>query len=113
MRLQDIPALFLVVDDGSDFASNEFTRNYYASVGDICRSVEENILEQRREHGMEPPRADILHLLVDIGRHASDLANAIIREFQLDPFGGEKCTVLLDERVLRDRQDLGKILGRQ
>src|SRR6185312_17319452 len=42
----------------------------------IVGQLEHHFLEQRRHHGVQPPRADVLHPLVDLGRDPRDLAHA-------------------------------------
>ena len=46
-------------------------------------------------------------------RHLGDLGNAGVGEYQVELFGRQERTVLLDERVLGPREDFHKIRRRQ
>src|SRR5579864_868884 len=65
------------------------------------------------EHRVQPSGADIFRLLVDLGREYGDRVDAAVRKIEHDPVGCEQLPVLLDERVLRLRQDGFEVFLRQ
>src|SRR5437879_13273426 len=63
-----------------------------------------------RSHGVEPARADVLHLLVRLRRDAGDLLDAVGGELERGALGGAQRRVLLGERVLGLREDAHEVL---
>src|SRR5262249_7713885 len=62
--------------------------------------VEQHVFEQGRDHCVQAPRADVLHLLVHPHGDLRDFVDGLVVERELDAVGGEQRLVLLDQRVL-------------
>ncbi len=76
----------------------------------ICRRIKQNFFEQRREDRMQSSCTDIFDLLVHVGCHPGNFSDAVVCEFERDTLGREKSSVLFEESILRNRQDLYEIL---
>ncbi len=74
---------------------------------------EGHLVQQALEHGVQPPRADVLRALVGHLGDAGDLRHRVLGEGQLHALGGQQRGVLADERVLRLAQDAHQILAAQ
>ena len=72
--------------------------------------LEQHVLQQRRHHGVQPARADVLHPLV---RHRAPCApsrrSPSVRELELRALGGHQRRVLLGQRVLRLGHDADEV----
>src|SRR5207245_11512108 len=67
--LQNVAPQVLVLDDRAEPLAH--ARGVEDDVlGGVVRELEQELLEQRRHHGVEPARADVLHLLVPLRRGA-------------------------------------------
>src|SRR5438094_2470832 len=111
-ELEDIAAQVFVLEDLRhpllDLRSVE-----HDALDWIVRQLEQHVLEQRGEHGVQPAGADVLHALVGLAGDARDLAHPLRRELQRRPLGGDQRRVLLGERVLRLRHDAHEVVFRQ
>ncbi len=76
-------------------------------------NLEEQVLEQRRQDGVEAARADVLDLVVDAGGRLGDFAHGAVGERDGDALAGEQRGVLLQECVLGLRQDLHEVSLRE
>ena len=72
-------------------------------------ALEAHLVEHRLEHGGEPPRADVLGLLVDGHGRAGQLGDGLVGEGELDPVGGEQRPVLGGEGVLGLGEDAHEV----
>ncbi len=59
---------------------------------------------------METARTDILYLLVHLACDLRDLSYPVFAEFDRQSFGFQERCVLLDQRVLREGEDLHEII---
>ena len=62
---------------------------------------------------MQPPRADVLGLFVDLHRERRELLDPVRRELQVDALDPEQMLVLFGQRVARLRQDRAEVFRRQ
>src|SRR5215472_12188396 len=70
---------------------------------------EGNLFEQPFHAGVEAAGADVLEGAIDPLRVARDLANGFLGELKIDALGPQKSRVLLQQRVLRLRQDPNEV----
>src|SRR5436190_11509977 len=78
-------------------------------LGRIVGQLEQHVLEQRREHSVQPPRPDVFHPLVHLRRDARDLLHAVGRELECRAIRRAQRRVLLGQRVLRLRHDAHEV----
>src|SRR5690606_20749208 len=107
-KLQDIPPQVLVLDNRLEPLTNLVridTDRFRAALGQL----EQHVIEQGREHRVQPPRTDVLHPMVYVRCDARDLADAILGELELGVLRRDQRLVLSDQRVLRLRQDAHEV----
>src|SRR3989449_3962231 len=84
--LQNVaPQVLVLYDRGEPLAHARAVEDDV--LGGIVGALEQQLLEQRRHHGVEPARADVLHLLVGLRRDPADLLDPARGELELGPFG--------------------------
>src|SRR6266550_4666915 len=107
-ELEDIPPQVFVLEDLRhpllDLRSVE-----HDALDWIVRQLEQHVLEQRGEHGVQPAGADVLHPLVHLGGDARDLLHAVGLELERRAVRLAQRGVLLGERVLRLGHDADEI----
>src|SRR5213594_21635 len=107
--LQNVAPQVLVLDDRAEPLAH--ARGVEDDVlGGVVRELEQELLEQRRHHGVEPARADVLHLLVRLCRDAGDLLDPVRGELELGPLRRAQRGVLPRERVLGLGEDAHEVL---
>ena len=72
--------------------------------------VEADVLEQFLHHRLQPPGADILDRLVDLGGDAGERLDAVVGEGDGDALGAEQRLILLGQAGAGRRQDADEIL---
>src|SRR5213594_799989 len=77
------------------------------------RGVERDLLQQPLHDRVEPPPPDVLRARVHLHRNVRDRLHRIRRELQGHLLRPQQLRVLLEQRVLRFRQDADEILARQ
>src|SRR6267378_541066 len=97
--LQDVLPKVLVLDDPQQPFPHRRPVEHDVLDG-IVGQLEQHLLEQRREHGVQPPRADVFHLLVYLRRDARDFLDAVGGEFERRAVGLAQRGVLFGQRVL-------------
>jgi hypothetical protein len=71
--------------------------------------VEEEVLQQGREHGVQPARADVLHAVVERRGGAGDRLDPVVGEGELRALGLDQRLVLREQRVLRLLEDADEV----
>src|SRR2546426_174952 len=77
------------------------------------RGVERDLLQQPLHDRVEPPRPDVLRARVHLHRNIRDRLHRVRRELESHLLRPQQLRVLLEQRVLRFRQDADEILARQ
>ena len=64
------------------------------------RRIKRDVLEDSLHDGVQPPCADVFHLLVDLCRERGDFIHRIVRERNFNAFGFKQSRVLDYESVV-------------
>src|ERR1700677_1246031 len=110
--LKNVPGQILVADQFAEIVLD------IAAIDDDPRAapvggVEGHRLEQPLHDGVQPSRADVLGLLVDLEGHLRQALHARVLEGELEPFGRHERGVLAAERGIRLGQNPHEILDHQ
>jgi len=73
-------------------------------------NVEHEFLKEVGHNGMQPPRSNILHTLVDNSGGAGNLADGSVGKLEIHPFRSHQSTVLFDEGIAWLGENKVKIL---
>src|SRR6266851_5248286 len=107
-ELQDVAAQVLVLDDVRELlgdVSGIYLHILLFEVGRFKRDFVENFFK----NGVQTAGADVFGLLVHAGGEARNGGDGVLGDVELDSFGFQQRDVLLDQRVLRLRQNADEI----
>src|SRR5947209_6406949 len=107
-ELQDVAAQILVLDDIRELLADVSGVNLHVLFLQV-RRFERDFVEHFLEDGVQTPGADVFGLLVHAGGEARDGGYGCVGNVELDAFGIQQRDVLLDERILRLRQNADEI----
>merc|ERR1712070_507579 len=77
------------------------------------RGGERELLAETLHDSMQPTRANVLHVTVDLRRELGHLPLGLVCELELDALGEHESALLLDEVILRLRQNGVHVLFRE
>src|SRR5215203_3801984 len=109
-RSQDVARQIFVADDVVEHAADVRVVDRHRLVGEV-RPLERDLVEQLFHHGMEAPRPDVFRLVVDFGGERRNAIDGLLGESERDALGVEQRDVLLDQRVLRLREDAHEVVA--
>src|SRR5947208_11581073 len=109
---QDVPRQVLVTGDVAE-ASPHVAGVDGQLLARHLRGVEGDLLQEPLHDRVEPPCPDVLRARVHLHRNVRDRLHRIRRELESHLLRPQQLRVLLEQRVLRFRQDADEILARQ
>src|SRR2546427_728679 len=109
---QNVPRQVLVAGDVAEASPHVAGVDGQLLAGHL-RGVERDLLQQPLHDRVEPARPDVLCARVHLHRNVRDRLHRIRRERESHLLRPQQLRVLLEQRVLRFRQDADEILARQ
>src|SRR5256712_3030601 len=109
---QNVPRQVLVAGDVAEASPHVAGVDGQLLAGHL-RGVERDLLQQPLHDRVEPPRPDVLRARVHLHRNVRDRLHRVRRELESHLLRPQQLRVLLEQRVLRFRQDADEILARQ
>src|SRR5256712_472726 len=109
---QNVPRQVLVAGDVAEASPHVAGVDGQLLAGHLG-GVERDLLQQPLHDRVAPPRPDVLRARVHLHRNIRDRLHRVRRELESHLLRPQQLRVLLEQRVLRFRQDADEILARQ